>query len=282
MGEFMHIKINKLSKHTGAEVFGVNLKSISDEDIIHELKKAFSNHSVLVLREQNLSPNEFYKSAKLFGKIFKQHNNKFALKENNLVHYISNKDKFEDGKIYIPGDGYHTDHSNDLNPPKATILHAKSLPSHGGDTQFVNMHLVYNQLPKDLNKILHNLNAIHVYQSSHSKRKLISLPKNLKNIKEVIHPLVRIHPENNKICLYINPIRIEKIIGFSDNDTLELLDKLMSYVYKKENQYRHKWLNGDFVIWDNRILMHKANGDYDMNEDRYLYRVMIQNEILKG
>ena len=56
----------------------------------------------------------------------------------------------------------------------------------------------------------------------------------------------------------------------------------MSYVYKKENQYRHKWLNGDFVIWDNRILMHKANGDYDMNEDRYLYRVMIQNEILKG
>ena len=133
-----------------------------------------------------------------------------------------------------------------------------------------------------MKKSLHNLNAIHVYQSSHSKRKLISLPKHLKNIKEVIHPLVRIHPENNKICLYINPIRIEKIIGFPDNDTLELLDKLMSYVYKKENQYRHKWLNGDFVIWDNRILMHKANGDYDMNEDRYLYRVMIQNEILKG
>ena len=100
-------------------------------------------------------------------------------------------------------------------------------------------------------------------------------------IKEVIHPLVRIHPENKKICLYINPIRIEKIIGLTDNETLALLDNLMSYVYKKENEYRHKWLNGDFVIWDNRILMHKANGDYDMNEDRYLFRIMIQNEIFE-
>ena len=92
---------------------------------------------------------------------------------------------------------------------------------------------------------------------------------------------MRIHPENDKICLYINPIRIEKIIGLTDNETLALLDNLMSYVYKKENEYRHKWLNGDFVIWDNRILMHKANGDYDMNEDRYLFRIMLQNEIFE-
>ena len=33
------------------------------------------------------------------------------------------------------------------------------------------------------------------------------------------------------------------------------------------------------IIWDNRILMHKANGDYNMDEDRYLYRIMIQNEL---
>ena len=277
----MNIKINKLSEHTGAEVFGVDLKSISDQRFINELTKAFSKYSVLVIRDQNLSPNEFYESAKIFGKVFKQHNKKFALKENDLVHYISNKDKFEDGKIYIPGEGYHTDHSNDISPPKATILHAKLLPSYGGDTQFVNMHLIYNQLPNDLKKSIQNLEAMHVYQSTHSKRKLMSLPRITEKIKEVIHPLVRMHPENNKICLYINPIRIEKIIGLTDNETLALLDNLMSYVYKKENEYRHKWLNGDFVIWDNRILMHKANGDYDMNEDRYLFRIMIQNEILE-
>ena len=52
----------------------------------------------------------------------------------------------------------------------------------------------------------------------------------------------------------------------------------MTYVSNTNFQYRHKWKLGDFVIWDNRILMHKANGDYDMNEKRYLYRIMIENE----
>ena len=52
----------------------------------------------------------------------------------------------------------------------------------------------------------------------------------------------------------------------------------MTYVSNTNFQYRHEWKQGDFVIWDNRILMHKANGDYNMNEKRYLYRVMIENE----
>ena len=36
---------------------------------------------------------------------------------------------------------------------------------------------------------------------------------------------------------------------------------------------------GDLVMWDNRCLLHKANGDYDMNEVRYLYRVMLKGSI---
>jgi taurine dioxygenase len=275
----MHFTLKPLSEHTGAEILDIDLKSIPDKTIIRELNQTFSKYSVLVIRNQNLNPNEFYNSAKIFGKIFNQHNKKFALKENNLVHYISNKDKFEDGKPYIPGEGYHTDHSNDLRPPKATILHAKLLPSIGGDTQFVNMHLVYNELPLNLKNKIKSLEALHVYQSSLSKRKLMSLTKEIKNQTEVIHPLIKVHPENKKICLYINPIRIEKIIGLSTKETITLLDELMHYVSKPKNEYRHIWKDGDFVIWDNRILMHKANGDYDMQEERYLYRIMIQSKI---
>jgi taurine dioxygenase len=33
------------------------------------------------------------------------------------------------------------------------------------------------------------------------------------------------------------------------------------------------------VIWDNRCLLHKANGDYDMEQTRYLYRVMLQGDV---
>ena len=274
----MKLNLQKLSHHTGAEIDNIDLKKTYDEEIYSQRKKAFIKHSVLVIRNQNLSSNEFYNSSQLFGKVFEQHNKKFALKDNNLVHYISNQDKFDNGKIYIPGEGFHTDHSNDKNPPKATILHAKQLPSLGGDTQFANMSFVYEQLSIKLKNKIKNLKAIHVYQSSLSVRKLISLSKNISNKEQTIHSLVKTHPENKKKCVYINPIRIEEILGLTKNETIELLEELMIYVSNTNFQYRHKWKLGDFVIWDNRILMHKANGDYNMNEKRYLYRIMIENE----
>ena len=76
---------------------------------------------------------------------FPQHNSRFAVPDCPAIHYISNQDKLEDGKIYIPGEGYHTDHSNDRAPPKATALHAVKLPNTGGDTQFVNMCEAYRR-----------------------------------------------------------------------------------------------------------------------------------------
>lgn len=84
---------------------------------------------------------------KIFGEIFPQHNSLFAAPECLAIHYISNQDKLEDGRVYIPGEGYHTDHSNDAEPPKATALHAVKLPKTGGDTQFVNMVEAYDALP---------------------------------------------------------------------------------------------------------------------------------------
>ena len=162
----------------------------------------------------------------------------------------------------------------DLGAPGENVY----LPSLGGDTQFANMSFVYEQLSIKLKNKIKNLKAIHVYQSSLSVRKLISLSKNISNKEQTIHSLVKTHPENKKKCVYINPIRIEEILGLTKNETIELLEELMIYVSNTNFQYRHKWKLGDFVIWDNRILMHKANGDYNMNEKRYLYRIMIENE----
>ena len=274
----MNFSTKKLSEVLGLEIINLNLKDIIEDKDKTKLQKLFVENSVLVIRNQNLNANEFQKCAEVFGEVFKQHNSRFALKENPMVHYISNQEKFENGKIYIPGEGFHTDHSNDIEPPKATILLAKDIPSFGGDTQFVNMNKLYESLPNDLRNKIVNLKAEHVYQSKHSKRKLMSLKNENKLIKKVIHPLIRTHPETRKKCLYINPIRIENIINYTEQQTIDLLNQLMELVYSKKFEYRHKWQVGDFVIWDNRILMHKANGDYNMNEKRYLYRIMLKGD----
>jgi taurine dioxygenase len=276
----MSYTVTPLSPHTGAEIRGLDLRGAIDPETARALNREFVARSVLVFRDQRLGPAEFLAAAQNFGEVFAQHNTRFALPECPLVHYVSNEDSYPDGRRYIPGEGYHTDHSNAPEPPKATLLHAVRLPSRGGDTQYVNMHLAYERLPAELREKIAGREAIHVYQSRHSARKLFDLPPEArgKSPDGVLHPLVRTHPESGRKALYINPIRIEGIPGMAEEEALELLDRLLDHATKPEFEYRHRWRPGDLVIWDNRCLLHKANGDYDMAETRYLYRLMLQGD----
>lgn len=278
--EAQDYQVTLLSSHTGAEVRGVDLREPIDNAIREHLNRVFVDHSVLVIRDQNLSAPEFLQAMQLFGDIFPQHNSRFQVPECPMIHYISNQDRFKDGTVYIPGEGYHTDHSNDARPPKATALHAVKLPKSGGDTQFANMCEAYAALPEKTKTRLNGLKARHVYQSKHSQRKLMSLSEERRTaIAElVIHPLVRTHPESGHKALYINPIRIEEIVGMDNSEALPLLDELLTHSTQLKFEYRHKWRSGDVVIWDNRCLMHKANGNYLVEEVRYLYRVMLKGE----
>jgi taurine dioxygenase len=73
-----------------------------------------------------------------------------------------------------------------------------------------------------------------------------------------VHPLVRTHPENGRKALYLNPVRIESIVGMEDDEALDLVAQLMT-MRRKKFEYRHQWRYGDMVIWDNRSVLHKAN-----------------------
>jgi taurine dioxygenase len=277
----MNVVVSNLTGHTGAEVRGMDFTAPVDPGTRARLNQAFVDRSVLVIRGQTLSPHQMLDAVRLFGDVFPQHNARFALPDCPEIHFISNQDKFPDGTRYIPGEGWHTDHSNDSRPPKATILHAVTLPSTGGDTQFANMAAAYDALSDAVKQRLRGLNAIHVYQSSHSNRQLMALSSEAKERvpNAVIHPIVRTHPETGRESIYINPIRIEGILGVDHKEALPLLDELLEHATAPRFQYRHKWEPGDLVMWDNRCLLHKANGDYDMNEVRYLYRVMLNGGV---
>ena len=276
----MTLEIRPLSEHTGAEARGVDLSGPVGADTRARLNRAFSEHSVLAIRGQSLTADQMLAAVQLFGDVFHQHNTRFALPECPQIHYLSNQDKYEDGTRYIPGAGYHTDHSNDVMPPKATVLLAIELPDRGGDTQYVNMHRAYEDLPAETKERIADLRGIHVYQSKYSERKLVGLsPEAQKKVpKTVEHPIVRTHPETGRKSLYVNPIRIEGIVGMPEGEALGLLDELLAHATQEKYQYRHRWQPGDMVMWDNRCLLHKANGDYDHSRTRYLYRVMLKGD----
>jgi len=275
------MQIRPLGEYTGIEVLGIDLARPVDEKTKAALNRAFIERHVLVVREQRLEPRQIVQAVALFGEIFAQQNTRFAIGDCPEIHYISNRDTFPDGRRYIPGDGWHTDHSNAARPPKATVLHAVELPDAGGDTQYANMAAAYAGLSAKMRERIAPLIAIHVYQSSHSSRKLMALSHADKERvpDAVLHPIVRTHPESGRQAIYINPIRIEGILGLDHKEALPLLDELLEHATQVKYQYRHEWHPGDFVMWDNRCLLHKANGDYDMSQSRYLYRVMLKGDV---
>jgi taurine dioxygenase len=275
------MEIRPWSPHTGAEVLGVDLTRPVPAAQQEAMNRAFVERSVLVIRDQALTPQQVLDAVGLFGTVFPQQNTRFAIPDCPQIHYVSNQDRFPDGRRYIPGDGWHTDHSNAARPPKATVLHAVSLPDRGGDTQYANMAAAYAALSPATRERIAPLMGIHVYQSSHSARKLMDLNDRDKERvpNAVLHPLVRTHPESGARSIYINPIRIEGILGLDHKEALPLLAELLEHATAERFQYRHAWKPGDLVMWDNRCLLHKANGDYDVMQKRYLYRVMLQGDV---
>jgi len=121
-----------------------------------------------------------------------------------------------------------------------------------------------------------------VYESSQSPRKMAALsPQERAQIPQTVQPLVIRHPENGRSALYINTARMEGIEGMPSDEAFKLIDELYRHATQSKFEYRHKWRAGDMVIWDNRSVMHQANADYDPNEYRFLYRIMLQGAPLQ-
>ena len=271
--------LRPLTEHTGSEVIGFDFTQAVDSETRAALNRAFVERHVLVIRDQRFTPDLFKVAAQLFGELQPHNKRERHVAGHPDVEYISNEE-FVDGRRIISGETFHTDHSNHPRPPKATTLYAVELPSSGGDTQYVNMHDAYDDLPERTKQRIDELKAIHAYQSKYSPRSLghITEESRGKLPPPSIHPIVCTHPENGRRALYLNPVRIESIMGLEDEDAMVLLDELMRHATQRKYEYRHRWRLRDWVLWDNRSVMHKANPDYDMTERRFLYRLLLKGE----
>ena len=267
----------------GAEITGIDLASDLDAGTRKKLNEYWAEHLVLCIRGQNLSPQDFIKAGRIFGDPFRQIYGQFNHPDYPDIGLLTHKDSdiAGSGKRKIRGTSWHTDASYFERPPAGTILFAITVPNEGGDTEFLSMRAAYEALSEEHKTKLCDLRSIHVYESSRSPRKLIKRsPGQVKKFGEQAkHPIVRTHPTNGQKSIYLNPIRVEKIDGLSRQDSDAILDGLYEHLFQSTFQYRHKWRVGDFLIWDNRGVLHQANDDYDWRkEQRELYRIMVKGE----
>ena len=271
----MTLTINPLRSGFASEVVGIDLRKTPDDNTKEALYRTFAERSVLVIRNQKLEPPEFLEAARIFGTPMLQDLEQFRVPECPLVGFISSRDKGASGKVITRGRNWHTDHSHTETPPRATTLHAVTLPIEGGDTQFASMHLAYDGLPDDMRNKVDPINCLHVWMSRRCPRPMPSIEEGFD--PRFWHPLVRTNPDTGRRALYMNTARIDEFQGIELNAGFDLLDFLMDHITQPRFEYRHQWREGDMLIWDNRAVMHQANGDYG-DQYRYLYRIIIEGE----
>jgi taurine dioxygenase len=277
----MSFQTEKLSSHMAAAVSGLDLNRLPDAATRSALLDVLHSNLVLCIRDQTLAPPAFRDAMAQFGAPM-QRLQLARTPECAEVNVISSEDRDElgDGRKLVNGANWHTDDSFMREPCSLTMLYGVVVPSQGGDTQFTNMYAAYADLPAETKACIDGLKVVHKYSSSRKLTHVSTRPaEEMSAMPAATHPLVRTHPETGRKSLYLNPNRMERIVGLERDESDRLLDELITHATQMKYQYRHVWRQGDIVIWDNRCTMHKANADYPDGERRLMHRVIVAGTV---
>lgn len=280
----MVLEIKKLSNLMGAEATGVDLRKPISSAEAAKLNDALHENIVLCIRNQKLDGPGFVEACRVFGNLMRQVNEELCDPDLPELGNVTSGDvdRHDTQVRVVRGTSWHSDHSFIEKPPSASILYAVKLPSRGGDTSFCNLRAAYKSLPDEMKKQLEGLKARHQFRCSRAPNHIFI---KLKNEADRIgaynfpHPLARQHLPTGEKTLYLNPQRMEDIIGLERKDSDALLDELVAHSENPAFHWNHQWQAGDMLVWDNRCSMHHANDDWPINEERFLYKCILEGEV---
>ncbi len=265
----------------GARIEGLDRSTANEPAVAAMLDRALAEHLLVVIPGDPMTPAETRDFSRVFGEPQTQllrYKRSGAIPEVSVMVSTLMADGTTD-KTAIRAEDWHTDDSYFAVPAKATLLHSIEIPSHGGSTWFCNMHSVYDALPEATRKRIDGKRAMHGYDTPRARnRPSARTPEEIAETPDVEHPLVRTHPVTGRKALYLNPNRLDRIVGMERAESDALLDELADEARKPQHHFGHVWSRGDIVVWDNRATMHRVVIDYPVGEKRIMQRVLIKGE----
>jgi alpha-ketoglutarate-dependent 2,4-dichlorophenoxyacetate dioxygenase len=153
---------------------------------------------------------------------------------------------------------WHSDSSFKAIPAKYSLLHAISIPSKGGDTQFAYMRAAYEALDDETKEEVEDMVCEHSQMFS---RQLIGFTdftdEERERFKPVLQRMVRTLPATGSKSLYLSS-HAGGIVGWPMPEARGYLRDLVERATQREFVYTHKWRVDDLVMWDNRQTMHRS------------------------
>ena len=274
----MRVNENLSKNGIGVEVSEFSLSDLTAENIAF-LRAKWVEYGLIVFPKLPLSHDEFKDFALSFGEFG---DDPFI---SSLPDYpnIAEIKRSAKEKATPFGGTWHSDWSFMKKPPSATLLHSKIIPPIGGNTLFANTEKAFAALPDVMKDKLRNLKVIHSAKIPYADDGFYALEKEERSMKILpskeakatfSHPMIKIHPETKKECLFINPVYTINIEGFSEDESQQLLWELYEHMIQDQFIYEHVWNENMLIMWDNRTVMHQATGGYD-GYDRLLHRITL-------
>lgn len=278
------MQVTKVKEHIGAIVTGIDLAQPLDAQTRKKLYDAALENVVLVIRGQaHLTPAQLQAAVEMFGELMEDQNRRYLVDGHPLISVLDNRHKDSQGGPAKVGKNatWHTDHTNQEMPPKFTVLYAVAVPDKGGATSVCNSRAAYQSLPEDFRKKLDGMKTENTLISS--ARFKIANPDILKEQlaskkPPTVHPLIRTHPETGTRAVWFHKSKTEKIIGMTPEETQDFLQDLTDKITQPEFCYAHQYEKGDLLFIDDRQSLHKAGSDYDPNQHRRLYRMLVRGD----
>jgi alpha-ketoglutarate-dependent 2,4-dichlorophenoxyacetate dioxygenase len=282
------MEILPLGPGFAAELRGVTLRDVEADDAAYAaVRAAFEQHSVLVLRGQEVTDDGQLAFSRRFGppEITKVGSASAG------THFAVLTTIGADGKV-VPADHrlamrnkanqlWHTDSSFKRVPALTSVLSARVIPASGGETEYVSTRLAFERLDADLRNRVEGLFAWHDYAHSRSQiARDLATPEERAALPPQCWRMVWKNPVNGRGALYLAS-HAYAVEGMQPAAGKQLIDELMAIATAPGSGYVHPWRSGDVVMWDNRATMHRGR-PWPANEPRTIVRTTISATAADG
>lgn len=287
-----HIEVAPLAAAMGAEIRGVDLSNLTDDQFA-EIEAALFRHKMIYFRGQKMSHGDHEAFSLRFGPFAEDAYTSGVPGHRNVHPLIKEAD---DRSKAIFGGGWHTDSPFLDQPPSITSLRSVEIPPYGGDTIWANTALAYAALSPayrrlidtlrvqfSMKQVLHNAQVAAELRDNPigrlaATKSLDELPEDIqRKLRGNLHPLVRTHPRTGEKALYIDAAYAVGLEGMGEDEAEPILDFLVRHITQPAFTCRLRWEVDMMVVWDNRLTVHQAFNDY-FGHRRELYRVTVAGE----
>jgi len=277
-GSGSHLEFQRLTNHLGAQVstddFETSWSHGEFYNLSSTLKQLLAEHKVLVLNTSIRESEDFAKLSSLVGPVRPVKNE--GDQNYKYVQYYKTTGR-KGSESNRASDFWHSDNSYLEQPARATMLLAISVPEEGGDTLFCDMVAAWEALDPALKAKLKKNEGLHTFRYNPGAPTQRVQRAGFSTEKNVWHPSV-IKTATGRSAVYVSPAYTKQLSRES-----EVLEEVYSHCYGDNDNspfiYRHKWTNGDVVIWDNQQVCHKGTTvDMETEKIRIMMRASIKGE----